>query len=481
MIDDFSNPDPASVYFINAVDPDPLFLQHSGVGILGSERDLLIDVLGAANPISANGFVGTTSPNVGVFNLGTATSGPGSQVIMQYDGADSDTAALNNALGLSADLTTGGNNGIRLDFNFLQIGSSPTMDFTIDVTSAGASASYTANLPLDTGAFSVFVPFASFSPVVGVVDFAAVTSLQFSFNELGAQDVDFELDQIVTTRQRSYDFGNYPVQTATSSLAGFVYVDCNKNGVKDPGEVGIAGVTITLVGTTSTGQPVNLVTQTNASGAYSFADLLAGTYQIIETQPAGYIDGIDTIGTPGGTTGNDTFTNIVLPAQFAGVNNNFGEYSKSCKPCHPCPPPPCPPAPCPPPVCHPPVHCGPPGGWDPPGPCKPPKNCDPPHGPSKPSCPPAPPAPPVCGPPPGNGGNGPKPGCGNGGWGNGSGPSGPGTGPNSPSIKGPSGPGPSGGPNAPVIKGPTGPGPSGPSGKATSGPTGPSGPGGKKC
>ena len=38
----------------------------------------------------------------------------------------------------------------------------------------------------------------------------------------------------------------------------------------------------------------------------------AGTYTITETQPAGYTDGKDTIGTPGGTVGNDAFSNIVL-------------------------------------------------------------------------------------------------------------------------------------------------------------------------
>ena len=50
-----------------------------------------------------------------------------------------------------------------------------------------------------------------------------------------------------------------------------------------------------------------------------------GTYTLAEDQPAGYADGKDTIGTPGGTAGNDQFTNIVLAAGAVGVNNNFGE------------------------------------------------------------------------------------------------------------------------------------------------------------
>jgi hypothetical protein len=46
---------------------------------------------------------------------------------------------------------------------------------------------------------------------------------------------------------------------------------------------------------------------------------------LTETQPINFIDGKDTIGTPGGTTSNDMFSNINLPAGFCGMNNNFGE------------------------------------------------------------------------------------------------------------------------------------------------------------
>ncbi|MEX0714705.1 MAG: DUF4214 domain-containing protein, partial [Pirellulales bacterium] len=64
---------------------------------------------------------------------------------------------------------------------------------------------------------------------------------------------------------------------------------------------------------------------TDATGAYGFTNLRPGTYQLAETQPAGFLDGIDTIGTPGGTTADDVFAAVLLPAGFDGVNNNFGE------------------------------------------------------------------------------------------------------------------------------------------------------------
>lgn len=118
----------------------------------------------------------------------------------------------------------------------------------------------------------------------------------------------------------NYNFG----ELKASSLSGFVYEDGNNDGVKDPGEAGIAGVALTLTGTTDKGA-ITRTTTTAADGSYIFDNLPPGTYVITETQPSGYADGKDTIGTPGGTVGNDTFTNIVLAENTNGTNNNFGE------------------------------------------------------------------------------------------------------------------------------------------------------------
>ncbi len=121
-------------------------------------------------------------------------------------------------------------------------------------------------------------------------------------------------------------------ELAPSSLAGFVYVDANDDGIKQVGEPGIPGATVTLTGTNDLGAPVNTMATTLANGSYSFANLRPSSgpgYTITETQPAGFIDGIDTIGTPGGTTGNDVFSNIVLASGVAGANNNFGELSST--------------------------------------------------------------------------------------------------------------------------------------------------------
>ena len=83
---------------------------------------------------------------------------------------------------------------------------------------------------------------------------------------------------------------------------------------------------VTLTGTDDLGNSVTKIATTDATGKYVFTGLSAGTYAIAETQPA-FVDGKDTIGTPGGTTTNDRFGGIVLAAGVNGLNNNFGELT----------------------------------------------------------------------------------------------------------------------------------------------------------
>jgi uncharacterized repeat protein (TIGR01451 family) len=69
------------------------------------------------------------------------------------------------------------------------------------------------------------------------------------------------------------------------SLSGNVYLDSNHSSTVNPGEPGIAGVTITL-------QPAagpNIIVVTNASGAYTSSVAPNMNYTVIETDLAGYI------------------------------------------------------------------------------------------------------------------------------------------------------------------------------------------------
>ncbi len=117
-----------------------------------------------------------------------------------------------------------------------------------------------------------------------------------------------------------YNFG----ELRPAGLAGMVYADTNENGIPDPDELPIAGVTLTLIDG-STGLVV-ASTSTDAQGRYQFRDLPPGLYEIHETQPADYFDGKDRAGTAGGQwDGNDAILAIPLAAGVQADGYDFGE------------------------------------------------------------------------------------------------------------------------------------------------------------
>jgi len=70
-----------------------------------------------------------------------------------------------------------------------------------------------------------------------------------------------------------------PVKTG---VKGFVYVDMNENGVRDPWEPGIHNATVTLTG------GATYQTTTTGSGYYEIDDAAQGQYTLSATPPAGY-------------------------------------------------------------------------------------------------------------------------------------------------------------------------------------------------
>jgi uncharacterized repeat protein (TIGR01451 family) len=85
------------------------------------------------------------------------------------------------------------------------------------------------------------------------------------------------------------------------AIGNFVWSDTNGNGVQDSGEPGIAGVTLTLTGTDSSGHPVTDTTTTNSNGLYQFTEA-PGTYTVAVTTPSGYVP----TATGKGTTATDS-------------------------------------------------------------------------------------------------------------------------------------------------------------------------------
>ena len=72
-----------------------------------------------------------------------------------------------------------------------------------------------------------------------------------------------------------------PTANASGILTGVAFIDHNNNGVFDAKtEIALRGVSVTLTGETNQGAAVDTSAITNASGAFTFLNVLPGTYQV---------------------------------------------------------------------------------------------------------------------------------------------------------------------------------------------------------
>src|SRR5205823_6139835 len=96
-------------------------------------------------------------------------------------------------------------------------------------------------------------------------------------------------------------------QGATASISGTLYNDADGSGTLTAGDSGLgSGIAVALSGTSSA------ATTTDASGAYSFTGLGAGTYSVNYTLPTGYA-----------STSTKPITGISLAAGAPSPKNNF--------------------------------------------------------------------------------------------------------------------------------------------------------------
>jgi uncharacterized repeat protein (TIGR01451 family) len=141
-------------------------------------------------------------------------------------------------------------------------------------------------------------------------------------------------NQISLTNLAAAGSANNNFGALVGSLAGSVYQDTGAgtlanfdNGVRDAGEPGIAGVTVTLTGTDATGATVNRTATADTNGNYLFDDLLApgaGGYTVTEgvipPSAGSFLDGKTTAGAAGGTA---TAVNT-LPSAISAINLGAG-------------------------------------------------------------------------------------------------------------------------------------------------------------
>ncbi len=117
------------------------------------------------------------------------------------------------------------------------------------------------------------------------------------------------------------DFG----YAGTGSIGDTIYLDRNGNGVQDPGEPGVPGVSVTLTGAgpdgvLGTADDAEFTTTTDDNGKYLFAGLPADTYRVEVTGglPAGATNSADPDG------GNDSISIVELSDGESVLDQDFG-------------------------------------------------------------------------------------------------------------------------------------------------------------
>ena len=174
----------------------------------------------------------------------------------------------------------------------------------------------------------------------GVVTMDHISSIAESFNQSGVNNL-FGLRGLAAVSKQLFLASTNlnallpgPAGTGTAAVnsvadpSGYVYVDANHNGVRDPGEKGLAGVEVTLVGMSKLGKAVSFTAVTDSTGFYRIAAAPPGVYTLTVTPPAGFVSSSATVGSLGGKkAGPSSIASIVLIADTLGTGYDFGEIS----------------------------------------------------------------------------------------------------------------------------------------------------------
>jgi hypothetical protein len=125
-----------------------------------------------------------------------------------------------------------------------------------------------------------------------------------------------------TSSDQTIDFGFYAFVPPTGQIGDFVWKDLNQDGIQDPGEPGINGVTVTLKDGASN---VIATTTTAGDGAYLFTGLGAGTYSVeVDTSSPALAGLMPTFENAGGDPEKDSNPN---PATVVLATNSSVDLS----------------------------------------------------------------------------------------------------------------------------------------------------------
>jgi hypothetical protein len=288
--------------------------------VTGGSLTLRNDMVVQASPTSTAAAVSVTG---GTVDLGTAASPGGNTLNVSGTGqlVQNTTAGSVSAVGDTFEV-----NGTALtasSLSFTTLTSSGTSSLT------GQSVTFTATVRANVSGSGTPTGSVDFLDVTTGADLGShplsggTATLSISTLAVGGHTIRarYSGDNTFTLSQDSLTQTVIP----PASLSGLVFEDFNDDGQVDFGEQGIAGVTITLTGTDDLGHSVNLSQQTDSAGTFLFLNLRPGNYYLTETQPAGYGQGIDSVGMAGGSLlAQDEFF-VQLGQGVNGFNYNYAE------------------------------------------------------------------------------------------------------------------------------------------------------------
>ncbi len=249
---------------------------------------------GTANPQSTSGGLSGTVYQDTNANQSKDAGEPGiAGVAVQLTGTDV------NGKTVAASATTDSNG----NYSFANLAPAGTAGYTLTFTQP-------ANYPLETGTVgSVGGTFATSVTTPAFTGIAVGSAVAFGYNLLES-----------------------PIPPG-ASISGTVFNDLNANSTLDTGEPGIAGVTITLTGTSDTGTAVNLTATSDANGNYTFSNVppvtSSGGYTLTGSPAINFnaenaIPGSgNSLGFAGVSTGNNSLGQVYANGGDVLVNYNF--------------------------------------------------------------------------------------------------------------------------------------------------------------
>ena len=113
-----------------------------------------------------------------------------------------------------------------------------------------------------------------------------------------------------------------------ASLSGQVFVDGNNNGTRDGGEPALGLVRIDLQGTGTSNASVAVSATSDNNGAFTFSQLLPGTYRMTVASISGYADGKNTAGSAGGVVSANVISAISITAGMSATGYRFAKRTQ---------------------------------------------------------------------------------------------------------------------------------------------------------